>query len=226
MTIAYIPNDPAHWSTALRIDSVKGNLNWDSNNGQDAIIVKTPFGVSAIDMMRESICPAVCDDSLTRNAFTEVLPNVKVRLVTSVDKARQGGCPLDGRACTYTVFSVVHDEHGNWSIIEPSPGGPYSPALNVPYELKVLVRRVTTTTGLFIRREVETDFWEVVFDGEVDDAAEDLGLRYTLAGLADGLEIPITAQAINAGHCFVKSGSVKPQLKSIDPGLRILLQEE
>ena len=55
MIYKYSPNNPARFATNLRLDKTTKNLMWDNANGQDVLIVQTPFGSSAIDYIEE-IC--------------------------------------------------------------------------------------------------------------------------------------------------------------------------
>ena len=56
MIYQYLPNDPARYATALRLQPASRTLVWDNANGQGSLLVQTPFGQPAQELM-ETLCP-------------------------------------------------------------------------------------------------------------------------------------------------------------------------
>ena len=91
MIYKYSPNNPARFATNLRRDKTTKNLMWDNANGQDVLIVQTPFGSSAVDYIEE-ICHLLPNVTLLPEKYTEELTGVWIKFVTAADKARNRGC--------------------------------------------------------------------------------------------------------------------------------------
>lgn len=122
MRYTFCPADPVWYATDLRLDAARGMLQWTGGRGQDALLVRTPYGVDP-ETMTDALCAALEQTELREGRFTEVLSDslpsgTAARLVSALERAKRNGCPIDGQARTYTVFAcrtVPGDEpSGKW----------------------------------------------------------------------------------------------------------------
>lgn len=208
------PNDPDRFATNLRRDNRTKNLIWDSAKGQDAIIVQTPFGQSAVSKL-DKICESLNTMKELTNKFVEVLDGVWVCYVSATNKARNNGCVLNGEASTYTVFSCCL-EGDVVKIYKPQDQAMISSNIDVPLEIHVDITKDTVYEGFFRKREVETGFYCVSFPSELGNGYMDGSLSYQI----DGFEIPVTKEVIMQGTVYIKT-DVRPVLVPKNRGLRI-----
>lgn len=216
MIYQYLPNDPARYATALRLQPASRTLVWDNANGQGSLLVQTPFGQSAQELM-ETLCPLLEERFPTLpEQFTEAAPGVWLRLVTAADKARNGGCPLHSEASTYTVFAC--DVLGNTCrIYAPQSNAMILPSCDVPLEIRLSVTECTQTEGPFFRRrEVFTGFYRVDFPAGLAASCGDGDLCCSLGELT----IPVTRQMLEQGSVYYRTDTA-PVFQSANPGLRL-----
>ena len=201
MIYQYLPNDPARFATALRLQSAARMLLWDNAKGQSSLLVQTPFGQSAQEQM-EALCPLLEERFPTLpEQFTEVRPGVWLRLVTAADKARNGGCPLHAEASTYTVFAcdVLAD---SCRIYAPQSNAMISPSCDVPLEIRLAVTELTAEEGSFFRRRtVFTGFYRVDFPAGIAASCADGDLLCRLGELS----IPVTRQMLEQGTVYYET---------------------
>ena len=198
MIYKYSPNNPARFATNLRLDKTTKNLMWDNANGQDVLIVQTPFGSSAIDYIEE-IC--------------HLLPNATL---LPEDKARNRGCCLNGEASTYTVFSCFTDKDV-CEIYQPQNQAMISAFCDIPLDLHVEIETIMRTEGFFRKREIETGFFRISFPPSFSNGYIDGDLSYQI----NNFEIPVTRQMLEQGTIYVYS-EVRPVMISHNKGLHIV----
>lgn len=199
------PNDPERFATNLRRENTTGNLIWDSAQGQDALIVQTPFGVSPTERIEE-ICEAMSRCELYDNAYTEVMNNICVRYVSATEKARSRGCVLNGEASTYTVFACSRDA-GVCYVHKAQDQSVISVKCDIPLRIRVEIQKQTIRKGFICKRIIETGFYVLRFPDCLAGSLTDGDLAY---GIGD-FEIPVTRAMAKAGTVYVKS-ETKPKL--------------
>ena len=215
MTYNYSPNNPSRFATNLRRDKTTKNLMWDNANGQDVLIVQTPFGSSAIDYIEE-ICHLLPSVTLIPDKYTEVLTGVWIKFVTAADKARNRGCCLNGEASTYTVFSCFTD-NDVCEIYQPQNQAMISAFCDIPFDLHVAIKSITRTEGFFRKREIETGFFGISFPLSFCNGYIDGDLSYKI----NDFEIPVTRQMLEQGTVYVYS-EIRPVMISHNKGLHIV----
>lgn len=215
MKYIYLPTDPEHYATGLRRDIERGTLKWDNANGQDSLLVQTPFGKKATDYI-EQLCKKMPAFHIREDQYVEVLNQVWVRYYSATTKAKTNGCPLNGEACTYTVFAcdTLGDE---CRIYAPKQAAMISPSCDIPIQVKVRVLELKKTGGLFRRKEISTGFFNIQL--ETDAAPETIGngIQYSV----EGLSIPITSQMCEMQSFYVKANE-KPTVQALNPGIRLI----
>lgn len=207
--------DPGKYATNLRRDPVTQNLNWDSARGQSVLIVQTPFGQSASDRL-PGICRSLSDLSLSPGKFTEVSDGIWVRMVSAADKVRNKGCPLNGEASTYTVFSCDMD-NGVCRVYESQNQAMLSSFCDIPLKLHVEIRKIVRTEGRIRKREVDTGFYEISFPADFSCKYME-GSLYCQVG---GLKVPVTRQMIEQKEFYLKTDA-RPVLISGNKGLQLV----
>ncbi len=216
MEYEYVPYDQSHFATNMRYDVRSNNVIWDAPSGQDALIVQTPFGKSAEAQM-EDICKRLANMPVLPMQYTELsgCGGIRVRAVSAADKARNRGCPLNGGASTYTVFSYAIS--GNvCSIYQPLNQGAISAHCDIPLYIQVEIKKDIRTEGLFQKKTVETGFFILSFPPDISNGYTDGDLQYCVGDLA----IPVTRQMLEQGKIYVKSAR-KPVIISQNSGLRL-----
>ena len=73
MEYEYCASDPKHFAQALRYNAERRMLLWDSAPGHDSILVQTPFGQSAEDIM-DALCKQLSHIHLGSGVFVELMP--------------------------------------------------------------------------------------------------------------------------------------------------------
>ncbi len=207
--------DPERFATNLRRDAVTRNLTWDNAKGQSVLIVQTPFGQSASDRLSD-ICSALSEASLYPGKFTEVPGGIWVRMVSAADKARNKGCPLNGEASTYTVFSCEVDED-ICRVYEPLNQTMLSASCDIPLKLHVEIHKIMRTEGRIRKREVDTGFYEISFPA-------DFSCKYVEGSLycqVENLKVPVTRQMIEEREFYIKTDA-RPVLVSGNKGLQLV----
>ena len=214
MQYQYCPNDPERFATNLRREHGTRNLKWDNARGQDVLLVQTPFGSSAVELM-EDLCKRMEKAALPPDKYTELLPGVWVRFVTAADKARMGGCPINAEACTYTVFSCYTDGE-ICSIFAPQNQAMISAFCNIPMEIHVTVTQQTRVEGLFKKRTVFTGYYTMSFPKGFDSGYKDGDLIYRIKDFS----VPITKMMLEQGTVYIKT-DIKPEVVSKNKGLKL-----
>ncbi len=214
MRYIYLPTNPEHYATGLRRDAERGTLRWDNANGQDTLLIQTPFGKKASDYM-ESLCREMPEFQIREDQYVEVLDRVWVRYISAATKAKSNGCPLNGEACTYTVFAC--DTYGDeCRIYAPQQAAMISPSCDIPIQVKARVSELKRTEGLFRKREVPTGLFRIQLETDADPERIGDGMQYSTGGLS----IPITARMCEQGTFYIKSNE-KPTVQSLNPGIRL-----
>ncbi len=215
MKYEYTPNDPKRFSTNLRYDLKTKNLIWDNASGQNVIIVQTPFGESAVSRIEE-ICVALEKVMVYPNKYIEVLSNIWVRFVTIQDKAKNNGCPLNGEASTYTVFS--YEIKGNiTAIFAPKSQAMISSSCDIPLELHAEINRIKKQKGFFLKHEIDTGFYSITFSSDISSSYIDGSIQYMI----NDFMIPITKLMLMQGTIYIKT-EVRPVLISNNIGIKVV----
>lgn len=215
MKYEYTPNDPKRFSTNLRYDLKTKNLIWDNASGQNVIIVQTPFGESAVSRIEE-ICVALEKIIIYPNKYIEVFGNIWVRFVTIQDKAQNKGCPLNGEASTYTVFSYVV-EGDIIKIFAPKSQAMISSSCDIPLELHAEINRIKKQKGFFLKREIDTGFYSITFSSDISSSYIDGSIQYMI----NDFMIPITKLMLMQGTIYIKT-EVRPVLISNNIGIKVV----
>lgn len=210
MKCNFVPFDPSRYTANLRRDNESRNLIWDCAAGVEALVVQTPFGISAETVGKE-LCTALSRINLPGQQYYEVLPDVWVRYVTAGDKIRNKGCPLLSEAHTYTVMTCF-DEGGQRFVCRPASNATF----DIPLDFPVMVRQCTSPRGL-LRRQEPNGFFSITFPQPLTEGFPDGNLVYVV----DNFEVPITGAMIMQSTVFVKT-EVKPEIVSKNPGLRLI----
>jgi hypothetical protein len=215
MNYLYCPNDPERYATNLHRDSATRNLAWDSARGQDTLLVQTPFGQDPAEQMPR-VCTALADTELRSGAFTEILPGIRGRIVTAPEKARSGGCPLNGEASTYTVFSCQTDGE-NCRIFAPQNSAMITSCCHVPLEMHIELSPVTRREGVFKKKDVPTGFYRMNFPSPFSASYRDGDICYRL----EELEIPVTREMMEHRYAYIRADR-PPILVSENRGLKLV----
>lgn len=210
MKYCFVPFDPSCYCANLRRDNETQNLIWESTAGIEALMVQTPFGVSA-EAMGEEICAALSDIELPDQQYYEVLPDVWVRYITAGDKIRNKGCPVLSEAHTYTVMSCF-DKGGQRCVCQPTPTATF----DIPLEFSVMVRQCMSHRRFFQRQE-PNGFFSITFPQPLAEGFPDGDLAYRVSNF----EVPITGAMIMQGIIFVKT-DIRPEIVTKNPGLRLI----
>ena len=194
----YCAPDPKHYAADLRLDSHGGVLQWVSGRGQDAFMLRTPYGEDGRNII-ESLCAELSEIDLKPGKFTELRDKkYAVRYVTALERVRENGCAIDGAARSYTVFACVTDDFTR-RIYAHRGRSISSPCRHVPMRVAHLVEPVTETRGFFRKIKIYTGYYKIIFSGKCDSNYADGDIIYQ----ADGLEIPVTRRLIEAGEAYV-----------------------
>ena len=228
MQYTFCPADPVWYATDLRLDTKRGMLQWTGGRGQDALLLRTPYGVDPEAMM-DTLLAALAGTDLREGRFTELLPprgtasgggdrasglppGTAARLVGALEKAKHNGCPLDGEARTYTVFACRTDGASRF-LYGHQRGEISSPRCDVPLRLRVEVEAVKQR-GLFARREA--GYYRISFPPDCPEGCQDGDLEYQV----DNFAVPVTRRMIAAGAVYVRT-DLRPRLICRAPGLTL-----
>jgi hypothetical protein len=216
MRYEYCPSDLTRYATNLRkVDT--GQLQWDSAPGQDVLIIQTPYGEDPTEKI-DDILKTFDTAEPKHDKFTEVMNGVWVRCVTAVEKAKQGGCPLNGEASTYTVFSYIQEEDV-CKILAPCNQSLASASCNLSVEINIYIRQVTRRGGFLIKRETPTGFYCVTFPVWFGNGYVDGDLCYQF----DNIEIPITREMLERNKIYIKTDNMM-EWKSYNKGLNFSIR--
>jgi hypothetical protein len=208
------------FATNVRTDQSGTKIVWDASSGQDVLIVQTPYAYDALDII-DSICDAMTGMTLPSDVYVEIsaMPGVWVRYVPSASFARNAGCPIRAKACTYTVFCCKRD--GDTCNVYRQ----FMKAGNVPYrriklEINACVSKITRLVGPpWKRREEDTGYYQITLPKERAGDVDDGDVLYTVAG-AGNIEIPLTKKMFERGYVYVQTHD-KPALASRNDGLLV-----
>lgn len=215
MQFLFCPNDRDQFATNLRRDNMSKNLNWDNTRGQDVVIVQTAFGEDAVDIIDE-ICKALSNIELYSNQYMEVMNGVWVRYVSASDKARNKGCPLNGEASRYTVFSCSSGG-STCKVYKPKDQSMISAFCDIPLEIHIEVGKETRIEGFIRKSEIETGFYHIVFPIGLSNGYINGNLCYKI----NEFILPITREMVEQKCVYVKS-EIRPCIISNNKGLRLI----
>ena len=218
MQVDYCPYDPESYAIGLHVEQGR-RLEWASSRGQEVLVVRTPFGQLPDERMEE-LCDALAAAMLVPNQFTEVCPDLFVRLMTAADKAREGGCYVTERPATYSVYACRSQGGRVERIFAPQMNAMNKHYCHVMLETSVAVEPLTYRKKKpFSKKEewLPTPYFMLHLPQNIADAYHDGDMVYAVGAL----EIPITRAMLAQGTVYVMSGSVKPVVKSNNPGLAL-----
>lgn len=208
------PNDANKFATGLRIGA-SNRLIWDSAKGQDVLIVQTPFGQEAEEILSD-ICEALVDIELLSNHFIEILDNVWICYVSATDKAKNNGCALHGEGSTYTVFSCEQND-GLLRIYRSQIQSMVSPSCDIPLEMHVEIVRDLMTKGVLFKKTVETGFYQMIFPTKLAEDYIDGSLSYRIGEFM----VPVTKEMIRQGTVYIQS-DIMPVMVPKNGALKIV----
>lgn len=227
MRYTYAPADPVWYATDLRLDTERGVLRWTGGRGQDALLVRTPYGTDPEERMEE-LCAALSRTELREGRFTELSPvgtdgsggygargpfPAAARLVSPLEKARNGGCPPEAGACTYTVFACQTEGDAR-RLYGHQRGEISSPRCGVPLRVQASVEEAAARRGLFALGNRDGIYWRLSF--HCPPGCGDGDLEYA----ADGFAVPVTRRMLDAGTVYVRS-KARPRIVSRRPGIEL-----
>lgn len=216
MQYIYSPYDPNRWATNLRYDKLTNMLMWDNAPGQDVFIVQTSFGLNAVDRM-DRVCESLSHMPGFPYQYTEA-PNSGswVIAVSAKDKLRNKGCPLNGGASTYTVFSFLL-ENDVCRIFAPEERAKPFVQADIPQDIHIGIAQEFRKKGRGpFGKPAPTGFYSITFPRELSNRYIDGDLQYRVGNFM----IPVTVQMLEMGTVYIKS-ELKPVVISRNPGLRI-----
>ena len=220
MTYQYCEYDEKRFATALRQDSVNGHLKWDSAAGQSVMVFRSPYGEDLLSQM-EALCAAMTGKPLPEGYFQPVTPEIQVRYLTAVDKARSQGCPLQGEGYRYTVISCLADGEC-CRLFAPQQNVMNRPFCDVPVTIQASVEPVMAGGGLFGglfrcllgRGQEFSGFYHISFKMDHPDDYPNGGISVCCGEMT----FPVTKEMVREGFCL--PASEKPRLLFRD-GLQI-----
>ena len=224
MEYRYLKYDPQYFSFNLRLTTGENRLTWEGAARQDALLVQTPFEQDALDYIQQ-FCKRQegWEDVSRRPEYFPVEKGIFFRFVTAAERSRDGGCPLNGRACTYTLFSCRKREANGAEIcevFEPLIQTMNPVVCHVPHKIPVSLTRVPERRNLFQRvfhlEGNATPVYQISFPDR-DDSCEDGDLIYQVGKFV----YPILHEMYQAGRFYVRSRE-KPVIKSRNPGLSVV----
>lgn len=217
------PYDEKYYATSLRKNTNTNGLNWDCAKGEDSIIIQTGFGV-----VSNSLLPQICEylnknnrNLVECNDYMEIMSDAQdtecwALYVSSGEKGHNGGCKLNGVACTYTVFGC-HIEGNECRIFLPAEGNTYQKNyFNVPIEIQISTVKQRRRKRCIIKRYVDTGFYSISFFGEDLDYYLDGSLSYK----TEDFLVPITRDMVLNGTIFVQTGD-RPEIICQNNGIKI-----
>ena len=227
MRYHYLNYDPKRYSYRLH-QNQNGKLEWSSAKRQDALIVQTPFGQSAVEFMRE-----FCDDKTNRpfsdqQQYFPVGKGVSFRFVSAVERAKNQSCSLNGKGYTYTVFScrVRKDDDGQdvCDVYAPLIQAVNPVSCNVPRQISVTVARMARKEGFFrnpfapVRERYQ--LYRVAFQAR-DIPPKDGDLMYQVGPF----QYPILGEMYRAGSFYIRASEM-PEVRSRNPGLTVIVSDK
>ena len=218
MRYQYAPYYGAFYATALRRDANSGNLMWDNASGQSVFVLQCPYGINPFEKIQE-ICVAMEKKELEEDTFTEVLPDIWMRMVTAVQKVRGKGCPMRGEASTYAVLGC--EEKGDVRILY-APQIEKKAKLDIPAEITAVVKKETAEVrkGFFGKKieVVDTGFFSVRFPNGGIPGYHDGELVY----INGKIQIPITQKMLENKVIYLKTNT-RPDIRTTNKGLSLKL---
>lgn len=218
MKYQYRPPDSKHFAQGLRYSAENKKLVWDVSTGHDTLLVQTPFGQSA-EKFIEAICSTLSEQNLPSGMFTEIMPDILVRLVSKGEKAREHGCSLVKEVCTYSIFACYQQEDV-CSVYAPMNQAMNPATYNAPKDVHIDVSPVMKKEGigLFrVKREVPSGYYRISFPKNIDKSYGNGFLQYQVGEFL----LPITPMMLENGEVYVRSGE-KPKIISTNQGLRLI----
>ena len=212
-----------HYSHQLYFNDFKGILQWNGAPQQDALLLQMPVGRDAIAYMR-ALCAR--DEELPFPQATEYLrleKSVSLRYVSAMERSREDGCPINGRGCTYTVFSCqLTEDRQTCRVFAPQEQANNSMnpvSCTVKREIPVLVRRMEEERGILQRflhpNEAKKIFYHIRFL-EREEPYADGDLIYQV----ENLIYPVMQEMYQSGQFFVRTRE-RPLVQAKNEGMKV-----
>lgn len=204
------------YATNLRQNKDNKNLMWDSTDGADALIVQTAYG-ETVGM--EELCRGLEEkikeiETLQKN-YIRILPTVWCKYISSVEKAKNNGCTINGAPATYTVFAIRYDGDVDTGKIYASPNdGMIKSCCDIQVKIHIDVQKEVKVKGFLKKHEAETGFYSLNFPDLFYNGYTDGDLFYSI----DGFEVPITKEMFEKKTVYVKTDE-QPEIKTRNKGL-------
>ena len=225
MRYNYLKYDPKRYSYRLH-QNQSGKLEWASAKRQDALIVQTPFGQSAVEFMQK-----FCDDDSKRpfsdqQEYFSVGNGVSFRFVSAVERSKNGCCPMNGKGYTYTVFSChlrKEKEQDVCDVYAPLIQAVNPVSCNVPRQISVTVAPIARKGGFFRNPFAPVDryqLYRVAFHAR-DIPPKDGDLIYRIGGFT----YPVLSEMYQHGSFYVRA-SEQPEVASRNPGLTVIVADK
>ena len=239
MKYQYCKEIPEKIAKNLQYRSEDKKLTWSNVNGQDVLIVQTPygsipFGEKAQGKIRmETICEELNkDENFTDfpECFLEIkkLPGVWLKFTTPNERMPMGGCKINQEASTYTVFSYKV-ENGVCYIYETKEQPMNNPYIHIKTDIRLKIvkqmRQVETKTGFLgmkrVTERIPSGFYKIQVEKYSRNAYHDGDLYYEVNGI-DGkiIEIPVIGSVLQNEEFFIKTEQ-KPVFKSKNESIKI-----
>lgn len=216
MKFTICPYDPKYFASNLRKDQKNGvNLIWDNTQGQDVIIIQTPYGFKASDKLNE-ICTALNKLTTPLRGYTEIAQGVWVCYVSAAEKARNNGCHINAAPASYAVFSCERDGD-TYKIYEPNKQAMIKQHCDVPLEVTASICRETRLEGFLRKHEVPTEFYIIEFPANLEEKYIDGSLCISV----NGFEMPVTKEMLEQQVVYVRSAD-KPELVAKKKGIKVV----
>lgn len=223
MRFEYAPYDGVFYATNLHRDSRTRKLAWEHPAGMETLVVQTPFGTPAMGLLdpdeygSSALVSACNQNEPVVGSYTEVMEGVYARIVPATEI---GGCPLNGEACTYTVFALQR-LGDTYKVFESRTKGMIRAWQDIPIEIHVQLQKVTRVQGRFRKQTVDTGFWRMSFSRSGGESYTTGDLYYRVGNI----EVPLTQDAIDyaVGHdgIYVKTDK-RIEVFSRNAGIRLV----
>ncbi|KIR01551.1 hypothetical protein P261_00365 [Lachnospiraceae bacterium TWA4] len=214
MKYIYAPYNPNKHATDLRLNTMTNKLTWQSSPGLTVLIVRTRFGENAAQMMDE-ICERLSQVTLITGDYTRIGNGIEVRLVKVDEMVRNNGCDFKNEMGRYTVFACSM-EGDNCEIYQPNlMNGIVKPYYDHAIKIHVYIEKETILKGLFKRHEVDSGFYSITFDTNLNIESYMDG---DLSCFVGKFEIPITKEIIQQQTIYVET-RIQPRVQSNTLGL-------
>ena len=195
--------DLAHYASGLRL-SGDTNLNWDSSNAQDVLIVEYKFG-GRLDI--EELCEALnkLPPGSYLNEYTDIGNSMYVKYVSAIEKVRQNGCMLHTAGSSYAVICCSREADGTVNLYRYIEANFSSISCDAPLKMEVAIYQQFVPvnpntgglfTGMLRKNETET-YYAIQFYPHFTSGYSDGDIFYEInISESEVIKVPITKNMI------------------------------